>query len=128
MPRITLPPFTRGADASHPVLGDGNGPSAYRSLGGPGGLSQFGARIEVLPPGARSGHSHWHEAADEMVYVLAGEVVLIEDAETTLRPGEAACWPAGNRPGGRRSSASAKRSRRPSWWKSSCAVATRTPP
>ena len=39
---------------------------------------------------------HWHESEDEFVYVLAGELTLVEDdGETPLRAGEAAAWPAG---------------------------------
>ena len=34
---------------------------------------------------------HWHEKEDELVYLLEGEVVLIEeDGETVLKPGDAA--------------------------------------
>ena len=47
-------------------------------------------------PASRSSYRHWHETEDEFVYVLAGELVLIEDAETPLRAGEAAAWPAGS--------------------------------
>lgn len=61
-----------------------------------GGLSQFGAFVEVLPPGAHSSIQHWHSAEDEMVYVLEGEVTLIEgDTETVMRPGDAATFRAG---------------------------------
>jgi uncharacterized cupin superfamily protein len=62
----------------------------------PGGLTQFGAFIETLEPGSRSSIKHWHSAEDEMVYVLDGEVMLIEgDTETMLRPGDAATFKAG---------------------------------
>jgi len=58
-----------------------------------GGLSQFGAFIETLEPGSRSALKHWHSGEDEMVYVLEGEVTLIEgDSETLLRPGDAATF------------------------------------
>lgn len=61
-----------------------------------GGLTQFGAFIEVLQPGSRSSIKHWHSAEDEMVYVLEGEITLIEgDEETVLRPGNAATFQAG---------------------------------
>jgi uncharacterized cupin superfamily protein len=61
-----------------------------------GGLTQFGAFIEVLQPGSRSSIKHWHSAEDEMVYVLEGEITLIEgDMETVLRPGDAATFQAG---------------------------------
>ena len=39
---------------------------------------------------------HWHENEDELVYVIAGEVVLAEnDGETVLRAGDAAGFKAG---------------------------------
>ena len=80
---------------THPITGPGPGPYAYRLLSDPGGLTQFGAFLEELPPGSSSGHRHWHEAEDEMVYLLQGHAVLVEDAETLLGPGDCASWPAG---------------------------------
>ena len=60
------------------------------------GLTQFGAFIEELAPGSASSHQHWHATEDEMVFILSGEVTLIEnDTETRLTPGDAACWQAG---------------------------------
>jgi uncharacterized cupin superfamily protein len=39
---------------------------------------------------------HWHQSEDEFVYVLEGELTLIEDGgETRLGPGEAAGFKAG---------------------------------
>lgn len=95
MPKLALPAFVREEDTEHPVLGGGLGAYSYQLLSDPGGLTQFGAFVEELPPGSCSGRRHWHEAEDEMIYVLAGELVLVEDCETPLRPGDAACWPAG---------------------------------
>ena len=67
-----------------------------KRLGRAAGLSQFGVNICTLKPGAASSQRHWHENEDELVYVLAGEVVLVEDGgETVLKPGEAAAWKAG---------------------------------
>ena len=61
-----------------------------------GGLTQFDAFIETLPPGSASSYSHWHNATDEMVLMLSGRVTLTENgAETFLEPGDAAVWPAG---------------------------------
>ncbi len=65
-----------------------------------GGLTQFGAGEVELAPGASTGLYHWHEAEDEFVYVLEGEVVMVEGAgETLLRAGEAATFKAGTRVG-----------------------------
>lgn len=61
-----------------------------------GGLTQFGAFIEVLQPSCRSSIKHWHSAEDEMVYVLAGEVTVVEGtSETLLHAGDAATFKAG---------------------------------
>ncbi|HEY1364538.1 MAG TPA: cupin domain-containing protein [Xanthobacteraceae bacterium] len=66
------------------------------ALGELADLTQFGVNLTRLKPGAASSLRHWHEAEDEFVYVLEGEIVLIEDGgETTLRPGEAAGFKAG---------------------------------
>ena len=93
---IRSPAWQDEADPVHPILGAGPGPYRYQLLSDPGGITQFGAFIEELPPGSRSGHRHWHEAEDEMVVMLSGEVVLVEDVETTLRAGDVAAWPAGH--------------------------------
>lgn len=95
MAKLAPPALTLEDAYAHPILGGGLGPYSHAVLGEAGGLAQFGVHIEVLPPGSRSSFRHWHEAEDEMIYMLAGEVVLIEDNETTLRVGDAACWPAG---------------------------------
>lgn len=80
---------TNGPD--HPC-----GASEVRWISEPGGLTQFGAFEEILQPGSRSSIRHWHLAEDEMVYVLAGEVVVVEgNALTTLAEGDAATFPAG---------------------------------
>ena len=61
-----------------------------------GGLTQFGAHLETLEPGSRSSNRHWHEEEDEFLYVLSGEATVVEDdGAHVLRPGDAACWPAG---------------------------------
>jgi uncharacterized cupin superfamily protein len=67
-----------------------------RILGNVVGLTQFGVNLTTLKPGAASALRHWHEAEDEFIYVLQGEVTLIEDeGETLLRPGDAAGFKAG---------------------------------
>lgn len=65
-------------------------------LGDAGGLTQFGANLVILDPGAMSSLRHWHANEDEFVMVTAGELVLIEDeGETVMRPGDCAAFPAG---------------------------------
>jgi uncharacterized cupin superfamily protein len=67
-----------------------------RRLGNAVGLDQFGVNLTTLRPGMQSSQRHWHEAEDEFVYVLEGELTLCENGgETVLRPGDAAGWKAG---------------------------------
>ena len=69
---------------------------ARQRLGNAVGLDQFGVNLTRLPPGTQSSQRHWHQSEDELVYVLEGELVLIEnDGETVLRAGDAAGWKAG---------------------------------
>jgi len=68
-----------------------------KRLGDAGGLSQFGVNLLTLAPGAWSSQRHWHTAEDEFVYVLSGEVVLIDDAgEKILRARDCAAFPKGD--------------------------------
>lgn len=65
-------------------------------LGKRAGLTQFGVNHLVLKPGAISALRHWHEGEDEFVYVLDGELTLIdENGEHKLRQGSFAGFPAG---------------------------------
>lgn len=73
------------------------GPSRTLGISEAGGLTQFGAFIEILPPDSRTSIKHWHSAEDEMVFVLEGQITLIEgDVETLLKPGDAATFRAGD--------------------------------
>jgi uncharacterized cupin superfamily protein len=68
-----------------------------KRLGNAAGLDQFGVNLTTLKPGASSALRHWHEREDEFVYVLEGELVLIEnDGETVLKPGDACGFKANN--------------------------------
>jgi len=76
------------------------GERVKRALGDAFGLSQFGVNMVHLPPGASSSQRHWHRYEDELVYVLEGELTLINDAgESALEAGMVAGFPAG-RPDG----------------------------
>ena len=60
------------------------------------GLQQIGINLLELAPGAWSSQRHWHTLAEEFVYVLAGEVVLVtEGGEEILRAGDCAAFRAG---------------------------------
>ena len=71
-----------------------------RKVAEEGGLTELGARQVVLEPGAWSSQRHWHEGEDELLVMLTGRAVLIEDdGETELVPGDIAVWPKGARNG-----------------------------
>jgi uncharacterized cupin superfamily protein len=67
-----------------------------RALGDLAGLTQFGVNLTTLKPGAASALRHWHEVEDEFVFVVEGELVLVENGgETILKRGDAAGFKAG---------------------------------
>jgi uncharacterized cupin superfamily protein len=65
-----------------------------RQIGVAVGLTDFGANVVTLDPGVWSSQRHWHEEADELMVMLEGEAVLIEDeGRTLLHPGDIVAWP-----------------------------------
>lgn len=97
MPRITV--------AALPVLATSGYLAPYRaavagrswqSIAAAGQLTQFGANLVTLQPGAWSSQRHWHSAEDELIVILSGRPTLVEDAgETPLGPGDIATFAAG---------------------------------
>lgn len=62
------------------------------------GLTRFGVHIEKLLPGGMSSQRHLHENEDEFLYMLGGEVVLVENnGDHIPAEGMAAGWKAGGR-------------------------------
>src|SRR5580704_412238 len=101
MPKIDIAKLPIDARTNYPapfdrvVLG-----RERKRLGNAVGLDQFGVNLTTLKPGAASALRHWHEREDELIYMLEGEVVLIEDGgETVLKPGDAAGFKANSRNG-----------------------------
>lgn len=75
-------------------------PREKRALGDASGLTKIGINHTILAPGAASSMRHWHTHEDELVYVIAGALVLVTDAgERSLVAGQCAGFPAG-RPDG----------------------------
>ena len=65
-------------------------------LGNEFGLDQFGVNLVTLEAGAWSSQRHWHEKEDEFIYVLSGEITLVDDTgEHVLKPGMCAGFKAG---------------------------------
>jgi uncharacterized cupin superfamily protein len=97
MPKIEISKAvvrTKGVYPSpHRSVTDGREKAA---LGNVAGLTQFGVNLTLLKPGAASALRHWHEQEDEFIYLLEGELVLIEDdGEIVLKPGDCAGFKAG---------------------------------
>ncbi len=68
----------------------------YRRLAPAAGLTDFGASHVILKPGGISSQRHWHEGEDELLVMLSGEAVLVEEqSETILRAGDCAAFPKG---------------------------------
>lgn len=60
------------------------------------GLRDFGVNLTRLPPGNWSSQRHWHSHEDEFIYLIQGELTLIEDSgETMLCAGDCAAFPKG---------------------------------
>ncbi|RMF39866.1 MAG: cupin domain-containing protein [Alphaproteobacteria bacterium] len=97
MPKIDIAAIDWAGGSGYPAPFAARIGGRFRKrLGNAGGLDQFGVNLTRLEPGAMSALRHWHESEDEFVYVLEGELVLIEDeGETRLGPGDAAAFRAG---------------------------------
>ena len=94
MPRIDVAATPVRQGTGYPAPFDA--PCAERTrrrLGNAGGLTDFGVNLMTLPSGGWSSQRHWHSHEDEFVYVLRGELILIEDGgETVLRAGDCAAF------------------------------------
>lgn len=89
-------PETNAASSYPDPYNLGSGNLSYRHLTEAGGLTQFGAALETLHPGGQSSQMHWEEREDEFLYMLSGEITVIEDGEgTVIGPGDACTWKAG---------------------------------
>lgn len=66
----------------------------YRRLSPASGISSFGASHVVLKPGEWSSQRHWHASEDELLVMISGEAVMVEDqSRTMLRCGDICAWP-----------------------------------
>src|SRR5690606_10439566 len=98
MPKVDLAAVPVRWGAGYPAPYDA--PCAERSrrrVGDAGGLRDFGVNLMTLAPGGWSSQRHWHSDEDEFVYVIDGELTLVEDGgETVLRAGDCAAFPKGS--------------------------------
>lgn len=92
---LSTAPVKTGSIYPPPFDAEMTGRSSIR-LGEAGGLTQFGANLVILAPGAKSSLRHWHAAEDEFVMVTEGALTLVQDAgPVEMRPGDCAAFPAG---------------------------------
>lgn len=95
MPKIDIAVVPARKGSGYPAPFDAPCTDRIRQrLGDAGGLKDFGINLKRLPPGGWSSQRHWHSHEDEFVYILDGEVTLIEDGgETVLRARDCAAFP-----------------------------------
>ncbi len=95
MPKLDLDAIPQTNATGYPApYADAVAGRWYRRIAPASGITDFGASHVVLEPGAQSSQRHWHEGEDELVVMLAGEAVLVDDAgETVMRGGDVAAFP-----------------------------------
>lgn len=97
MPKLDLEAIPQSNRTGYPDPFDRNVAGRWwRRLAPAGGLTEMGASHVVLKPGAWSSQRHWHDDEDELLIMLTGEAVLVEDeGRTVLKPGDVCAWPKG---------------------------------
>ncbi|MDP5216949.1 cupin domain-containing protein [Ruegeria sp. 2205SS24-7] len=98
MPKLDLKQIEWVTGSGYPgkLARNGDGRSSQQ-LGDAGGLTQFGANLVRLEPGAASSLRHYHMEQDEFVMVTEGVCTLIDDlGEHAMLPGDCATFPAGD--------------------------------
>lgn len=95
MPKLDIDAIARHVGAGYPAPYDAPCAARVRQrLGDAGGLTDFGVNLLQLPPGAWSSQRHWHSDEDEWVWVVSGEVTLIDETgEHRLQAGDCAAFP-----------------------------------
>jgi uncharacterized cupin superfamily protein len=95
MPKIDIVAVPKRKGVGYPPPFDAQSAGRIRQrLGDAGGIVDFGVNLTQLPPGNWSSQRHWHSHEDEVVYLLDGELTLIEDSgETILRAGDCVAFP-----------------------------------
>jgi uncharacterized cupin superfamily protein len=98
MPRLDLDFIPQTNSTGYPAPFDAEVQQRwYRRLAPASGITTFGASHVVLKPGAWSSQRHWHDGEDELLVMISGEAVLVEDeGRSMVRPGDVCAWPKGN--------------------------------
>jgi len=101
MPKLDLTQIETRRGSNYPAPFDA--PCAARTglqLSDAGGLTQFGANLMTLKPGAWSSQRHHHSHEDEIVFIVSGHPTLYEgSAAIPLKPGDVSVHPMGDKIG-----------------------------
>lgn len=91
MPVIDIDTVPRETGSTYPEpYASQMGQRCFQALGDAAGLTQFGAVLVTMQPGDLSSLRHWHTDEDEFVWVVSGQLVLVQDdGEVSLSPGDA---------------------------------------
>jgi uncharacterized cupin superfamily protein len=95
MPKIDAAKIAEKSGSFYPAtLGERCRGRHWKALGDAAGLTQFGANLVRVEPGAWSSLRHWHEEEDEFLIMVSGELMLVEDdGESLMRAGDCAGFP-----------------------------------
>jgi uncharacterized cupin superfamily protein len=98
MPKLNLDEIAQtNATGYPPEFADVVAGRWYRRLAPATGITDFGASHVVLRPGAWSSQRHCHADEDEMVIMITGTAVLVDDqGEAAMGPGDIAAFPKGD--------------------------------
>lgn len=98
MPKIDIRAIVPklGSDYPHPFNLPLDGRQA-RSVTAGIGVTDFNANHVIVPPGCWSSQRHWHEGEDELVVILSGEGILVDDEGWhAMKAGDSAVFPKGD--------------------------------
>lgn len=95
MPKVEITAIepTLGSDYPHPFDLPLTGREA-RNVAKAGGAVDFNANHVTVLPGCWSSQRHWHEGEDELVVVLSGSAILVDQhGRHAMAPGDVAVFP-----------------------------------
>jgi uncharacterized cupin superfamily protein len=98
MPKVDLSAVVPklGSDYPYPFNLPLGGRQA-RSVTAGAGVTDINANHVIVPPGCWSSQRHWHEGEDEIVVVLSGQGILIDDeGRHEMTAGDIAVFPKGD--------------------------------
>lgn len=98
MPKLDLSRIERRKGSVYPGKLDAtmDGRSSLR-LGDASGLTQFGVNLVQIEAGGMSSLRHYHMEQDEFLMMTSGTLVLVDDdGEHEMQPGDCASFPAGD--------------------------------